>query len=70
MRNKNGSVCTKSDNESATEEQDSFCQTKYATKVEADALSLPLRGTSAILSDHGWHTSYVNSPVSLTPTYD
>lgn len=64
----NGSECTISVDESATEEQDSFCQTKYATKVEADALSLPLTGTRAIFSDHSWHTSYVNSPVSLTPT--
>lgn len=55
----NGSECTISVDESATEEQDSFCQTKYVTIVEAAALSLPLRGTSAIFSDHGWHTSHV-----------
>lgn len=69
MRNMNGSECRISVDESATEEQDSFCQTKYATIVEADAFSLPLRDTSAIFSDHGWHLSHVNSPVSLTPTY-
>lgn len=69
MRNMNGSECRISVDESATEEQDSFSQRKYATIVEADALGLPLRGTRAIFSDHGWHTSHVNSPVSLTPTY-